>query len=67
MQNRCSLTDNLIQGHVLPGCIMSFVIGNFLFGMVGFYVGYKTGQDNICALPHGINVVRFLHVRRVVW
>lgn len=56
-QNRCQLTDNLIQAHVLPGCIMSFVVGNLVFGLVGFYMGYKTGQENICALPHGINVV----------
>jgi adenine/guanine/hypoxanthine permease len=55
--------DELLYGHVLPGVAVSLVLGNLFYAWQAKRLAEKTGRDDVCALPYGINTVSlFAHV-----
>jgi AGZA family xanthine/uracil permease-like MFS transporter len=55
--------DDLLHGQVLPGVAVSLLIGNLYYAWQARDVARKTGRDDLCALPYGINTVSvFAHV-----
>lgn len=56
-------SDELLHGQVLPGAAVSLLIGNLYYAWQAREVARKTGRDDLCALPYGINTVSvFAHV-----
>jgi len=45
----------LIYGTILPGVAVSLVVGNVFYARQALQLARKTGRDDICALPYGIN------------
>ncbi|MCR9162366.1 MAG: NCS2 family permease [Nannocystaceae bacterium] len=55
--------EALLHGRVLPGVAMSLIVGNVFYAWQAKTLGEKTGRDDVCALPYGINTVSlFAHV-----
>lgn len=55
--------DALLHGQVLPGAAVSLLIGNLYYAWQAREVARRTGRDDLCALPYGINTVSvFAHV-----
>jgi len=48
---------DLLYGHVLPGVVVSLVVGNVYYARQAVAVGRREGRDDVCALPYGINTV----------
>ena len=49
--------DTLIYGRVLPGVAVSLLIGNIFYALQAKKLADRTGRNDICALPYGINTV----------
>jgi AGZA family xanthine/uracil permease-like MFS transporter len=47
----------LLYGHVLPGAAVSLVVGNLFYAWQAARLATRTGRDDVCALPYGINTV----------
>ncbi len=47
----------LVNGRVLPGAAMSLVVGNLYYAHQARRLMERTGRDDVCALPYGINTV----------
>ena len=55
--------NELLYGAVLPGCAVSLLVGNLYYAWQAKRLAEKTGRDDVCALPYGINTVSlFAHV-----
>jgi adenine/guanine/hypoxanthine permease len=55
--------DELIYGRVLPGAAVSLLVGNLYYARQALLLARRTGRDDVCALPYGINTVSlFAHV-----
>ena len=55
--------DDLLHGQVLPGVAVSLLIGNVYYAWQARELARRTGRDDLCALPYGINTVSvFAHV-----
>ncbi len=55
--------DALLHGQVLPGAAVSLLLGNLYYAWQAREVARRTGRDDLCALPYGINTVSvFAHV-----
>jgi AGZA family xanthine/uracil permease-like MFS transporter len=53
----------LIYGRILPGAAVSLVLGNLFYAWQAKKLAEKTGRDDVCALPYGINTVSlFAHI-----
>lgn len=53
----------LLHGRVLPGVAMSLIVGNVFYAWQAKKLAERTGRDDVCALPYGINTVSlFAHV-----
>jgi len=48
---------DLLYGHVLPGAAVSLVVGNLFYAWQAARLAARTGRDDVCALPYGINTV----------
>lgn len=48
---------DFIYRNVLPGVAISLLIGNFFYSYQALQLSKKTGRDDHCALPYGINTV----------
>ncbi|MDD5274386.1 MAG: NCS2 family permease [Methylovulum sp.] len=56
-------SDDLIYRHILPGAAVSLLVGNVYYAYQAKQLAARTGRDDICALPYGINTVSlFAHV-----
>lgn len=56
-------SQEMITGRILPGVALSLVIGNLFYAYQARQLAERTGRDDICALPYGINTVSlFAHV-----
>ncbi len=49
--------DALLYGRVLPGVAMSLIVGNLFYAWQAKKLAERTGRDDVCALPYGINTV----------
>jgi AGZA family xanthine/uracil permease-like MFS transporter len=47
----------LLYGRVLPGAAVSLVAGNLFYAWQARALARRTGRDDVCALPYGINTV----------
>lgn len=47
----------LLYGHVLPGVVVSLVVGNLYYSRQAIELGRRERRDDVCALPYGINTV----------
>src|SRR6201987_4731659 len=55
--------SDLIYGRILPGAAVSILIGNLAYAHQARKLAERTGRDDVCALPYGINTVSlFAHV-----
>jgi len=53
----------LLYGRILPGAAVSLVVGNLFYAWQARRLATRTGRDDICALPYGVNTVSvFGHV-----
>lgn len=50
-------SDTLILGTILPGAAVSLVVGNIFYAWQAKELSRRTGRNDICALPYGINTV----------
>jgi AGZA family xanthine/uracil permease-like MFS transporter len=49
--------NELIYGRVLPGVAVSLVVGNLFYARQALRLAKKTGRQDVCALPYGINTI----------
>jgi adenine/guanine/hypoxanthine permease len=49
--------NELIYGRVLPGVAVSLLVGNLFYARQALRLARKTGRQDVCALPYGINTV----------
>ncbi len=54
------LPDDLLYGRILPGAAVSLLVGNLFYARQAMLLAQKTGRDDVCALPYGINTVSLL-------
>jgi AGZA family xanthine/uracil permease-like MFS transporter len=47
----------LIYGRVLPAVAVSLLVGNLYYARQAMAIARRTGRDDVCALPYGINTV----------
>src|SRR5262249_12833392 len=47
--------DALLYGRVLPGAAVSLLVGNLFYAWQAHRLAARTGRDDACALPYGIN------------
>jgi AGZA family xanthine/uracil permease-like MFS transporter len=53
----------LLYGRILPGAAVSVLVGNACYAYQAKKLAERTGRDDVCALPYGINTVSlFAHV-----
>ncbi|MBL7077326.1 MAG: NCS2 family permease [Kiritimatiellae bacterium] len=52
--------DVLLLGHVLPGVAISLIVGNIFYAWQAKRLAARTGRDDVCALPYGINTVSLI-------
>jgi len=45
----------LIYGRLLPGISVSLVLGNLFYSWQAYQLARRTGRQDVCALPYGIN------------
>ncbi|MCB9781155.1 MAG: NCS2 family permease [Alphaproteobacteria bacterium] len=45
----------LVYGRVLPAAALSILVGNLFYSWQAMRLARKTGRDDVCALPYGIN------------
>ena len=50
-------SDALLYGTVLPGVAVSLLMGNIYYAWQAKQLAEKSGRDDVCALPYGINTV----------
>jgi AGZA family xanthine/uracil permease-like MFS transporter len=56
-------SDELVRGVILPGAAVSLVVGNLFYAWQARELARRTGRNDVCALPYGINTVSlFAHV-----
>src|ERR671920_697252 len=54
---------DLVYGRILPGAAISILVGNVAYALQARRLAERTGRDDVCALPYGINTVSlFAHV-----
>src|SRR3990172_3538213 len=57
------LPADLVRGRILPGAAVSLLLGNVFYAWQARRLAERTGRDDVCALPYGINTVSlFGHV-----
>ena len=47
----------LLYGHVLPGVVISLLVGNLFYAHQAVQIGRREARSDVCALPYGINTV----------
>ena len=47
----------LLYGHVLPGVVISLLVGNLYYAKQAVDVARREGRTDVCALPYGINTI----------
>lgn len=47
----------LLYGHVLPGVVISLLVGNVYYARQAVLIGRREKRSDVCALPYGINTV----------
>lgn len=52
--------DDLLYGQVLPGAAVSLLVGNLFYGWQARQLAMRTGRQDVCALPYGINTVSLI-------
>src|SRR5947207_1444121 len=50
----------LITGRILPGAAVSLLVGNLFYAWQAQRLADRTGRDDVCALPYGINTVSLI-------
>src|SRR5947208_17184256 len=50
--------DELLYGRVLPGAAVSLLVGNLFYAWQAHRLAARTGREDVCALPYGINTPR---------
>lgn len=54
---------DLVYGHILPGAAISILVGNIAYAFQAKRLAERTGRQDVCSLPYGINTVSlFAHV-----
>ncbi len=43
----------------MPGVLLSFIVSTLCFGILSYYVSWRSKKWNICSLPAGVNVLLF--------
>jgi AGZA family xanthine/uracil permease-like MFS transporter len=57
------LPADLVRGRILPGAAVSLLVGNVFYAWQARRLSARTGREDVCALPYGINTVSlFGHV-----
>jgi AGZA family xanthine/uracil permease-like MFS transporter len=51
------LPAELVVGTILPGAAISILAGNLFYSWQAYRLARRTGRDDVCALPYGINTV----------
>jgi AGZA family xanthine/uracil permease-like MFS transporter len=49
--------SELIYGRVLPGVAVSLLVGNLFYARQALRLARRTGRQDVCALPYGINTI----------
>jgi AGZA family xanthine/uracil permease-like MFS transporter len=49
-----------LYGRILPGVAISLVVGNLFYAWQARELARKTGRQDVCALPYGINTVSLI-------
>lgn len=47
--------DQLLRDRVLPGAVLSILVGNLFYSWQAMRLARAEGRDDVCALPYGIN------------
>src|SRR5215472_2768707 len=50
----------LVYGRVLPGAAISILVGNLFYAFQAKRLADRTGRNDVCALPYGINTVSLI-------
>ncbi len=48
-------SPELVYGRMLPAVAVSFLVGNCLYARQALQLAKRTGRDDVCALPYGLN------------
>jgi len=56
----CGMQGELLYGVVLPGAAISILFGNLFYAWQALRLAKKTGRNDVCALPYGINTPSLL-------
>jgi AGZA family xanthine/uracil permease-like MFS transporter len=51
---------DIIYGRVLPGAAVSILVGNLFYAFQAKQLAERTGRQDVCALPYGINTVSLI-------
>lgn len=51
---------DLLYGRVLPGAAISILVGNVYYAYQAKKLAARTGRNDVCALPYGINTVSLI-------
>ena len=49
--------DELLYGRVLPAVAVSLLVGNLFYAWQAKRLAARTGRNDVCALPYGVNTV----------
>lgn len=50
-------SEALVYGRILPAAALSLILGNVFYSQQALRLARRTGRDDVCALPYGINTV----------
>ena len=50
----------IVYGRILPGVAVSFLVGNLFYAWQALQLAKRTGRNDICALPYGINTISLI-------
>jgi adenine/guanine/hypoxanthine permease len=54
-QGPLGFPPDMIYGVLLPGIAFSMLVGNALYAREALRLAKRTGRDDVCAIPYGIN------------
>src|SRR5260221_3046131 len=50
----------IVEGRILPGAAVSLLVGNLFYAWQAKRLADRTGRNDVCALPYGINTVSLI-------
>src|SRR6516162_1405585 len=60
------MPGSLVFGRILPALGLMMCLSTFYYAFLAYRLGYRTGRDDVCALPSGISVPHMFIVTFVI-